>query len=102
MELSQASILGWIAEKSIVNERGEALDFYDRPFLLDILSDWNPNLCVVACAQVGKSVTFSLKVLYAVKYLRFNTIYTFPTDSDVKEFVTSKMNKIIQSNYSEF
>lgn len=102
MELSNVSILGWIAEKGIVSEKGDPLDFYDRPFLLDILTDFNPNLCVVACAQVGKSVTFSLKVLYAVKYLHFNTIYTFPSDSDVREFVVSKMNKLIVANSHEF
>lgn len=102
MSLSDVSILGWIAEKGIVSEKGEALDFYDRPFLLDILTDFSPELCVVACAQVGKSVTFSIKVLYAVKKLKFNVIYTFPTDSDVREFVSSKMNKLIMSNRHEF
>lgn len=102
MDLSNASILGWIAEKGIVNEKSEPLDFYDKPFLLDILCDFNPNIVVVACAQVGKSVSFSLKVLYAVKYLKLNCIYTFPSDSDTVEFVTSKMNKIIQANRHEF
>ncbi len=102
MNLSDISILGWIAEKGIVSEKGEPLNFYDRPFLLDILTDLNPNICVVACAQVGKSVTFSIKVLHAVKKLRFNVIYTFPSDSDVREFVVSKMNKIIVANKHEF
>lgn len=96
------SILQWIVTEGIVNEKGEAFDFYDRPFLLDILCDWNPKIVCVACAQVGKSVTFSVKTLFAIKYLHFNAIYTMPTDEDVREFVSSKMNKIIQSNYSEF
>ena len=102
MNLSEASILGWIAEKSIVNEKSEPLDFYDRPFLLDILTDWNNNICVMGCAQFGKSVSFSLKVMYAVKYLHLNIIYTMPSDSDINEFVSSKFNKIIQANYQEF
>lgn len=96
------SILQWITECGIVNEKGEPFDFYDRPFLLDILTDFSPRIVVVACAQVGKSVTFIIKVLFAVKYLLFNIIYTFPTDDDVKEFVSSKVNKIIQANYHEF
>jgi len=53
------SILQWITECGIVNEKGEAFDFHDRPFLLDILTDFAPNIAVTACAQVGKSVTFS-------------------------------------------
>lgn len=98
----QLSILKWIIDKNIVSEKGEPLDFHDHAFLLDILTDWSPNLVVKACAQVGKSVTFNLKTLFAVKYFRFNVIYTMPTDSDVKEFVDSKTNKIIQANAHEF
>lgn len=96
------SILQWITEKGIVNEKGEAFDFYDRPWLLDILTDWNPNIALTACAQVGKSVTFSIKALFAIKYLHFNAIYTMSSDGDVNEFVSSKFNKIVQSNIHEF
>lgn len=96
------SILQWIVEQGIVNEKGEPLDFYDHPFLLDILTDWNPRIVVKACAQVGKSVTFTLKTLFAIKYLRFNVIYTFPTDDDVRGFVSTKVNKILQANQHEF
>lgn len=96
------SILVWLTEENIVNEKGEPLDFKDHLFLLDILTDWSQNLVVKACAQVGKSVTFSLKVLFAIKYFRFNVIYTFPTDDDVREFVSSKVNKILQANHHQF
>lgn len=98
----QLSILKWIVDKNIVSEKGEALDFYDHAFLLDILTDWSPKLVVKACAQVGKSVTFTLKTLFAIKHFKFNVIYTMPTDSDVNEFVSSKVNKIIQANQQEF
>lgn len=96
------SILQWITERGIVNEKGEAFDFSDRPWLIDILCDWNPNIVVAACAQVGKSVTFSIKSLFAIKHLHFNVIYTMSSDEDVREFVASKMNKIIQANSEEF
>jgi len=96
------SILQWILERGIVNEKGEPFDFHDRPWLLDILTDWNPNIVVTACAQVGKSVTFSLKTLFAVKHMQMNVIYTMPTDGDAHEFVASKFNKIIQANKEEF
>lgn len=96
------SILQWITEQGIVNEKGEPFDFYDRPWLLDILCDWTPQLVLTACAQVGKSVTFSVKSLFAIKYLHFNAIYTMSSDSDVNEFVSSKFNKIVQANIHEF
>lgn len=96
------SILQWITERGLVNEKGEAFDFYDRPFLLDILCDFTPQIAVTACAQVGKSVTFSIKTLFAIKHLHFNAIYTMPSDSDCVEFVSSKFNKIVQANIHEF
>jgi len=96
------SILQWIVERGIVNEKREAFDFKDRPFLLDILTDFSPNIAVTACAQVGKSVTFSIKTLFAVKHLHLNVIYTMSSDSDVNEFVSSKFNKIVQANSHEF
>lgn len=96
------SILHWIVSEGIVNEKGDPFDFHDRPWLLDILCDWTPTIVLTACAQVGKSVTFSIKSLFAIKYLRFNAIYTMSSDDDVREFVSSKMNKIIQANYHEF
>lgn len=96
------SILQWLTERGIVNEKGEPFDFKDRPWLIDILCDWNPQIVLTACAQVGKSVTFSIKSLFAIKHLRFNAIYTMSSDSDVNEFVSSKFNKIVQANHHEF
>lgn len=96
------SILQWITECGIVNEKGEPFDFHDRPWLIDILTDWTPWIVLEACAQVGKSVSFSIKALFAIKHLHFNTIYTMSSDSDVNEFVSSKFNKIVQSNIHEF
>jgi len=96
------SILQWITERGIVNEKGEAFIFTDRPWLIDILCDWTPTIVLTACAQVGKSVTFSVKALFAIKHLHFNTIYTMSSDSDVNEFVSSKFNKIVQANHEEF
>jgi len=96
------SILQWLVERNIVTEKSERFDFFDRPFLIDILTDFNPQIVVSACAQVGKSTIFSLKTLFALKHLHFNVIYTFPTESDTNEFVNSKFNKLIQANKQEF
>jgi len=96
------SILQWIVEKGILDEKGEPFSYVDRPWLIDILTDWTPQIVLVACAQVGKSVTFMVKVSFALKHFKFNTITTFPTDDDVKEFVASKVNKFIQANRHEF
>lgn len=96
------SILQWITAEGILSEKGDVFDFYDRPFLIDILTDWTPQIAIMACAQIGKSVSFSVKALFAIKHLHFNIIYTMSSDSDVNEFVSSKFNKIVQANIHEF
>ena len=93
-----ASIAKWLLESGIRNEKGEPLDYKDRIFLLDILTDWSKEIVIKKSAQIGGSVTFNIKVLFAIKYLKINVIYTFPTASDVSEFVVSKTNKLLQAN----
>ncbi len=94
------SILAWILKNHVTNEKGELLDFRDRLFLLDILTDWSQDIVIKKCAQIGGSVTFNLKVLFAGIKFGWNILYTFPTDSDVQEFVSSKTNKLIYHNPS--
>jgi len=96
---SEISIIGFLVENGIVNERGEAISFYDRPFLYDPMRDWSQYQCYKKAAQgIGMSVTMLLKSLYAAKYKGLSPIHTFPTDSDAVEFVTTKTNKILQAN----
>lgn len=96
------SILQWIVEEGIVDEKGEPFDWSDRPWLIDILCDWTPEIVLVACAQVGKTITFTIKGSFGVKYLRFHIINTMPTDDDVREVVAAKINKFLQNNKHEF
>jgi len=96
------SILQWLTERGILSEKGEAFSFHDRPWLIDLLTDQTPNIVVVACAQVGKTVTFLIKILYALKHMGLQVIYTMPSDDDVRETVASKVNKLIQANKHEF
>ncbi len=102
MKAQDLSILAWILENKIVNEKSEELDFRDRLFLLDILTDWSQEIVIKKCAQIGGSVTFNLKVLFAIIKFGWNILYTFPTDSDVQEFVSSKTNKLLAANPQVF
>ena len=96
------SILAWIFNNQIVSEKGDLLDFRDRLFLIDILTDWSPEIVIKKCAQIGGSVSFNLKALFAIIKFGWNILYTFPTDSDVQEFVSSKTNKILAANPQVF
>lgn len=96
------SILQWITSEGIVDEKGEPFDWHDRPWLIDILCDWSREIVLTACAQVGKTMTFTVKASFALKYLLFHIIGTMPTDDDVREVVAAKVNKFLQANKHEF
>jgi|TARA_R100001530_G_scaffold2201_4_gene3688 hypothetical protein len=102
MDIKDTSVLHWILDKGIKDEKGEPLNYYHHLFLLDILTDWNKNIVVKKCSQIGGSVTFNLKIFFAALTYGFNSIYTFPSDSDVSEFVSSKTNPLLQVNRDVF
>lgn len=100
--MQDISILAWIFENNIKNEKGEVLEFHDRLFLLDILTDWSAEIVIKKCSQVGGSVVFNLKTFFAVMKLGWQAIYTMPTDQDVEGFVKTKTNPIIAANPNVF
>lgn len=92
------SIIAWVMKHQIRSEKGEVLDWSDRLFLLDILTDWSREIAWKKCSQVGGSIVFNIKTFFALLKLGWNIIYTMPTDSDVEEFVKAKTNPIILAN----
>lgn len=98
MSLSQVSIHAWIQEHGIKTETGNQLDFKDHLFMFDIYNDWSPHLVCMKAAQVTFSTMAILKTLYLAKMKGLDIIYTLPAASDVKDFVGSKVNRIINAN----
>ncbi len=88
----------WVLNNNFVNEKGEKLSFRNHLFLYDIYKDISPLQVIKKCAQVGVSVTMTLKVVFMAKYRNITSIYTMPSDSDVSEFVKTKADKIFMSN----
>ncbi len=96
--LEDYSILAWVMKNQIRSEKGDVLDFHDRLFLLDILTDWSREITWKKCSQVGGSIVFNIKTFFALLKLGWNIIYTMPTDSDVEGFVKAKTNPLILAN----
>ncbi len=97
-QVEDYSILAWVTKHQVRSEKGEVLDFHDRLFLLDILTDWNREIVWKKCSQVGGSIVFNIKVFFALLKLGWNIIYTMPSDSDVESFVKAKTNPLILAN----
>jgi len=97
-KLANMSIHAWIVENGILNETGTPVDFKDHAFLFDIYRDFSPKLVVMKAAQVGATTMEVLKVLWGVRNLGLDAIYTLPTYEDVNTMVGSKVNRIIAQN----
>lgn len=93
------STLAWIRKEKIKNEKGDPIEFIDRPFLLDIYTDRSQEIVFQKGAQVAGISTFAiLDEIHDAKYLGINQIHTLPTVQDVQKFVPSKVNQIIRMN----
>lgn len=97
-ELQAASIIAWIEDNAIKNEKGDPIEFTDHPFLYDIYRDPADELVVVKCAQCGLSTCEILRNHHAARHRKMDIIYTLPTDNDVSVFVGGKVNRIIANN----
>lgn len=94
----EKSILGWILQNKIKNERGDILEFKDHYFMIEPYSNWNPKLVCMKSAQVGFSTAAILKTIYGAAKRKYNCIYTLPTFDDVRDFVPSKVDGMVENN----
>jgi hypothetical protein len=98
LEAQDKDIIAWVEGQGITNEKGEPMEFAHHRFLLDIYRDESPKLCVMKSTQVGLSTAAILKEFYMAAKRGYNCIHTLPTDDDVRAFVRSKVNPIIEKN----
>lgn len=99
LEQAQAfNILAWIEHNKLVNENQTRIEFYDHYFLKEPYLDYSLEQVVMKCTQIGWSVLSILKSLHLARYRGANVIYTLPSRSVVKDFVTPKVDPLIESN----
>jgi len=96
--MEKNSIHAWIVNNKITNESGKMIDFHNHLFLFDIYADQSPRLVCYKAAQIGFSTMAILKSIWLAKQRGLDIIYTMPTSSDMKDFVSGKVNRIIQQN----
>lgn len=91
-------MLVWMSNIQAKNEVGQLIEFYWHNFLTDIYADLSPELVCLKSAQIGFSTMAIFKTAYLSDRHEMRIIYTLPTDDDVKDFVISKVNKIVKEN----
>ncbi len=98
MKLGNEDILFFLDEEHITNDQGQPLDFYHHPYLLDIYEDLTPKQAIRKAAQIGFSTTANIKALWLAKNKGLDIIYSLPSASDIKDFVSGKTNRLIANN----
>lgn len=96
--LGSQEILFFLDQHNIKNDQGEPLDFKDHPYLWGIYDDWTPTIAVRKAAQIGFSTTANIKALWLAKNKGMDIIYSLPSASDIKDFVSGKTNRLIDHN----
>jgi hypothetical protein len=96
--LAQQSILFFLEQYKITNDQGQPLDFKDHAYLWDIYKDFTPQQVVLKAAQIGFSTTANIKALWLAKNRGMDIIYSLPSASDIKDFVSGKTNRLIDHN----
>jgi hypothetical protein len=97
-ELAKHNIHVFLEYYGITNDQGQKLDFHDHPFMWDIYEDWSPVIVGRKAAQVTWSTCFNIKSFYAAKNFGWDIIYSLPSANDIREFVGSKVNRLIGNN----
>jgi len=97
-EYEKSSPLAFMYNNKIKTENGSNIEFHDHKFLVEPYADMNPRQAIIKCSQVGWSVLAINKSLWLANFKKANIIYTMPSASIVKDFVTPKVDPIIQAN----
>ncbi len=97
-KLGDREILFFLREENIKNDQGQPLSFREHPFLIDIYDDFSPRQVVLKAAQIGFSTTANIKALWLAKNRGMDIIYSLPSASDIKDFVSGKTNRLIDGN----
>lgn len=96
--VSTQSILKFLDYYSISNDQGQPLDFKDHAYLWDIYKDFSPKQVILKAAQIGFSTMANIKALWLARNKGMDIIYSLPSASDIKDFVSGKTNRLIANN----
>lgn len=86
----------WYAQEILCTEKGERLDFENRPYLKEIYDCPDLEMVVEKAAQVGLSGWGVNKCLWLADQYRLVLIYVLPTREDVTAFSQTRFNPIAQ------
>lgn len=97
-QIAEQAIGFFLKHYKITNDQGDPLDFKDHAYLKQIYQDFTPKQVVLKAAQIGFSTTANIKALWLAKNKGMDIIYSLPSASDIRDFVSGKTNRLIDYN----
>jgi len=73
-----------------------------RPWQVDIINDTHPDKCVIKSRQLGLSEVGVGEMLHFAdlhSYAGVKCLYTFPTNRQMKDFVSTRINPLLGAGY---
>lgn len=83
-----------------ISSRNEPLDFEEHKYLIGIYQDQHPYIIIQKSAQSGVSERLISESVWVCDRLNKNTLYTFPTSSQLTDFVQGRLEPVF--NYSDY
>ena len=88
----------WVIKHGIKTEAGFPIEFKKRRFLTAMYDDMSPKQVEMKPPQIGLTVKAIVKTIWVAKKLKRDIIYTLPTQGDVEDMASDKINRIIAQN----
>lgn len=73
-----------------------------RPWQVDIINDQHPNKVIIKSRQLGLSEIGVAEMLHFAdthSYAGVKCLYTFPTNRQMKDFVSTRLNPLLERGY---
>lgn len=96
--ISRASIIPWIRLIDLATSKGIPLNWHNHPFMVQPMMDWSSNIVFKKAGQIGFSTTALTKILYQASKKNLAVIYTLPTTSDIRKFVTARVDPMLENS----
>ena len=95
--ISAASIVSWIRLIDLKTSKNTALTWNNHPFMIQPLKDWASKIIFKKPTQIGFSTAALIKILNKTSKKNISVIYTLPTTSDVRKFVTARVDPMLEN-----
>lgn len=97
-KLATRNAAAFIYQNKIENENQRPIEFVNHQFLIDPYMDNAKEQVAMKSTQVGWSTLAIIRSIHMANFYDANVIYTLPSKSVVTDFVTPKVNPLIETN----